>query len=111
MGETIPVQIFYDPPPHSLTRGQLSRTYCYGSGRPIAYVREPLTGNWYYPSDTLRTTYSPCVSPYDVSPDALPPLSPSESHAHWREAYAANQSRESVSTVMQAVTASRVESR
>ena len=23
------VQIFYDPPPHALTRGQLSRTYCY----------------------------------------------------------------------------------
>ena len=29
VGDTIPVQIFYDPPPHSLTPGQLSRTYCY----------------------------------------------------------------------------------
>ena len=104
--DTIPVQIFYDPPPHSLTRGQLSRTYCYGSGQPIAYVREPLTGNWYYPSDTLRTTYTSCTSPYDVSPDAPAPRSHSEANALWQEAYDANQSRENIRTVMQAVTAS-----
>ena len=26
------VTVFYDPPPHGLTRGQLSRTYCYNNG-------------------------------------------------------------------------------
>ena len=106
VGDTIPIQLFYDPPPHSLTRGQLSRTYCYGLGMPVAYVRKPLTGGSYYPKDTLRTTYTPCTSPYDVSQDAPAPRSPNESHAHWRQAYAANQSKEKVPAVMQAATAS-----
>ena len=106
VGDTIPVQIFYDPPPYPLTPGQLSGTYCYGSGLPVAYIREPLTGDWYYPEDSLRTTYSPCSSPYEVSQDVPPPQSPSQANAHWRAAYIANQSRNEIPVVMQAVTAS-----
>ena len=33
------LQLFYDPTPHSLTRGQVSRTYCYDSGLQIAAFR------------------------------------------------------------------------
>ena len=106
VGDTIAVEIFYDPPPHPLTPGQLSRTYCYGLGRPVAYVREPLTGGSYYPRDTLRTTYKPCVSPYDIPPDAAAPQSPSQARAHWQQAYDANQSMKEIPAVMQAVTAS-----
>ena len=106
VGDTIAVQIFYDPPPHPLAPGQLSRTYCYGLGLPVAYLREPLTGSRYYPKDTLRTTYSPCVSPYDVSLGASAPQSPSQAHAHWQAAYGANQSRTGIPAVMRAVTAS-----
>ena len=106
VGDTIPIQIFYDPPPHSLVPGQLSRTYCYGSGLPVAYLREPLTGSRYYPKDTLRTTYSPCASPYDVPPDASAPQSPGQAHAHWQSAYDANRSTKKMPAVMQAVTAS-----
>ena len=50
------VQIFYDPPPHRLTRGQVSRTYCYRSGLQIAALRPPLRGNSYYPEDTFTMT-------------------------------------------------------
>ena len=106
VGDTIPVKIFYDPPPNPLTGGQLSRTYCYGSGLPVAYVREPLTGDWYYDEDTISTTYEPCASPYDIPPDAAAPGSPDEAHAHWQQAYDASQSVEVVPAVMQAVTAS-----
>ena len=106
VGDTIPVEIFYDPPPHPLTPGQLSRTYCYGLGQPIAYVREPLTGGWYYDEDILRTTYKPCVSPYDISPNAAAPQSYTQAHAHWQQAYNANQSIAEIPAVMQAVTAS-----
>ncbi len=104
--DVIPVQIFYDPPPHSLTPGQLSRTYCYDFGLPVAYLREPLTGGWSYPKDTLNTSYSPCSSPYDVSPDALAPQSPSQALAHWQAAYDANRSTKKNTAVMQAITAS-----
>ena len=32
-GRFTPVAVSYDPPPHNLTRGQVSRTYCYAAGR------------------------------------------------------------------------------
>ncbi len=41
------VDIYYDPPPHELTGGQVARTYCYDSGRQVASLREPLTGGYY----------------------------------------------------------------
>ena len=107
VGDTISVQISYDPPPYSLTPGQLSRTYCYSSGRPVAYVRKPLTGSWHYDSDTLRTSFTACPDPYDVPQDALAPRSPDEAHLHWQQAYKASQSLSKVSATMQAVTASK----
>ena len=64
---TLGIQVFYDPPPHPLTRGQLSRTYCYDSGLLIASLREPLTGGYDYPSDQGRMTTSTCPDPYDIS--------------------------------------------
>ena len=106
VGDTIPVQIFYDPPPHPLTPGQLSRTYCYNTGRPIAYVREPLTGGWSYPNDSLSTSYTACPDPYDVPSDAPAPRSPDEAHRHWDLAYRASQSLGKMPAVMQAITAS-----
>ena len=105
-GDVVPVQVFYDPPPHALTNGQLSRTYCYSLGLPVAYLREPLSGNRYYPKDSIRTFYSLCPDPYDVSREAPAPISPHEAHLHWQEAYKASQSLGKAPAVMQAVTAS-----
>ena len=106
VGDTIPVQVFYDPPPHTLNPGQLSRTYCYGSGLPVAYVREPLTGSWNYDNDSLSTSYTVCPDPYDVPPDAPAPRSHDEAHLHWRQAYRASQSLGKALAVMRAITAS-----
>ena len=72
------VQVFYDPPPHPLTRGQVSRTYCYDSGLPVAGLREPLSGGWFYDEHEYSKTYTPCPDPYDVSPGAHAPESPEE---------------------------------
>lgn len=87
------VQIYYDPPPHILTRGQLAQTYCYDSGRQVAGLREPLTGGSYWPTDVFAITYDPCPSPYDVPASAPAPNSPDEAHQAWRQAYNASQSR------------------
>ena len=67
------VQVFYDPPPHPLTKGQVSRTYCYDSGLVVARLREPLTGGWYYDEREYSKTHSPSPDPYDVSPEAHAP--------------------------------------
>ena len=87
------VQIFYDPPPHALTRGQLSRTYCYDPGLEIASLRYPLTANRYWTEDESTTTYSTCPNPYEVPATAPAPRSPREAHTLWQEAYDASQAR------------------
>ena len=100
------VQIYYDPPPHELTVGQVARTYCYDSGRKVASLREPLTGGYFWPTDTFTTTYKPCPSPYDVPVRAPAPRSPTEAHQAWQQAYSASQSRPTQSITVPWITAS-----
>ena len=87
------VQIYFDPPPYSLTRGQVSRTYCYDAGRPVTGLRPPLTGNWYYSENEFTSTHQPCPNPYDVPSDVPGPSSHDEAHEFWRAAYEASQAR------------------
>ncbi len=94
------VSILYDPPPRQLTRGQLTRTYCYDAGLPVASLREPLTGDSYYPDNSYKDTYDPCPDPYDVDPDSPGPSNADQAHRFWQEAYNASNS-----TVPQDVTA------
>jgi uncharacterized protein YkwD len=98
--EDLGLQIYYDPPPHSLTRGQVSRTYCHGSGIQIAAFRYPLTSNSFWSEDEFTKTYSPCPDPYDVPPEAPAPQSADEAHDFWQQAYDASQNlKEQVITV------------
>lgn len=87
------VQVFYDPPPYELTRGQVARTYCYNNGQWLASLRWPLTRGYYWTSNTFTTitTNLPCASPYDVPPGALAPQSHDEAHQTWQQAYSASQ--------------------
>ena len=105
------VQIYYDPPPHSLTRGQLARTYCYDSGRLVASLRRPLTGNSYWLEDEFTRTYKPCPDPYDVPVDAPAPRSHDEAHEFWQAAYDASQSRVGVPITVPWITASEWQAR
>ena len=85
------VQIYFDPSPHTLTRGQLTRTYCYRSGLQIASLRPPLRGNSYYSEDTFTTTHGSCPDPYAIPADAAAPRSPEEANRFWQGAYDASQ--------------------
>ena len=91
-GRFFAVAVNYDSPPHELARGQLSRTYCYDSGLPVAFLRKPLPSNSYYPDDTSSTERNFCLNPYDVPPDASAPSSAPEAHRYWQEAYSRSQS-------------------
>ncbi len=99
------VQIYYDPPPHALARGQVARTYCYDSGLLIAALRAPLTGNWFYTEDEFAKSYSPCPDPYDVPQDAPAPSSHDEAHDFWQAAYDTSQAREEQSITVPWITA------
>ena len=85
------VDIYYDPPPHELTRGQVSRTYCYDNGRVLAALREPLSDGSYWTTDDFTQTYDPCPNPYDVADDAPPARSAREANRLWDEAFARSQ--------------------
>ena len=99
------VQVYYDPPPHTLTRGQLSRTYCYDNGYLVASLRPPPGGNAYYTTHEFTQAFEPCPNPYDVPPDAPGPRSADEAHRHWQEAYDASRSRPSVTRTIPWITA------
>ena len=100
------ILVLYDPPPHRLTRGQLSRTYCYGPGLPIARLRKSLTGGWYYTEDEYTTTTQTCPNPYDVFSGAPAPKSPEEAHEYWQRAYDASQNRKEQDVTMLFINAS-----
>ena len=70
--ESLGVQIYYDPPPHELSRGQLHRTYGGCNGKIIAAFRMPLSGHRYYTEDQFTRSDPVCVDPYAVSPDSAP---------------------------------------
>ena len=99
------VQVFYDPPPHPLTRGQLSRTYCYSWGINVAGLRPPLQPNWSYPTNQFAQTTDPCADPYDVPSDAPAPRTADEAHLHWQQAYLSSLTRSSVTRTIPWITA------
>ena len=88
--EDLGVQIYYDPPPSELTRGQVSRTYCYDGGLPVAALRPPPNPGWHYSQHTFSRSYSTCPDPYEVPKDAPPPASRDEATEFWGEAYYAS---------------------
>lgn len=75
-GWNLGVQIFYDQPTKSLTRGQLYQTDCYDYGDKIAALRRPPGPNAYYPTHTFTYFGTKCKDPYSVSPDTPVPSSP-----------------------------------
>ena len=81
------LQIYYDPPPHNLTTGQLARTYCYDNGRNVWDIVPPLPAGYYYPVKTTTYYATPlsCPDPYDVPASAPAPSSPEQAHAVFRE--------------------------
>ena len=99
------IQIYYDPPPYALTRGQVTRTYCYGSGFQIAALREPLSGGWFYNEDEFVKFHNPCPDPYDVPADARGPRSHDEAHRFWKAAYDLSQKLIERSTIVPWITA------
>ena len=93
--EDLDVQVFYEQPPHPLTAGHVARTYCYGSGLPIASLLPPLPGNPYYDSQEDTMNFKPCPDPYDVPADAPPARSSSDALRLWQQAFDTSARRKS----------------
>ena len=101
--KSLSIQIYYDQPPHTLTSGQVARTYCYDLGLRVASLREPLTGGRTRPTDEYEYTHDPCPSPYDVSAKAPAARTYDAAHLIWLRAF-----RDSLKTKPQTVTVSLI---
>lgn len=84
--QDLSVLIYYDPPPHPLSRGQLARTYCYSDGILVARLSPPLTGSREYTEDRFEVTQPQCPDPYQVPADAPAPRSRDEARRLYEEA-------------------------
>ena len=74
-------QIFYDPPPHALTRGQLARGYSYGYRNIVAWLREQPGQGYVWTTNEEQDTRETGCTPYDVDPALPPPSSFAEATA------------------------------
>lgn len=84
--QDLAVEIYYDPPPHPLTQGQLARTSCYSYGTLVASLRPPLTGSQEYTDDRFEVTQRQCPDPYQAPAEAPAPRSPDEARRLYEEA-------------------------
>ena len=93
--DTGTIAIYYDPPLEPLTRGQLSRTYCYTNGLAIAGIRPPAGPDWSYAEDetTIDIDSLQCPDPYDIPSDVPPPMSGDEAHNNWQQALDSSRDR------------------
>ncbi len=89
-------QIYYDPPSHALTRGQIARTYGYRSGNRVALLREQAGQGYYWPTNEAEVTHYSGCTPYDIDPTLPPPSSPDEATALYNAAKLCERSEETV---------------
>ena len=80
---TLAVQVYHDPPPQSLTRGQLARAVSYDGGTHIASVRPPVHR---YESDTFTEEACDHPDPVDFPANSPAPADPEEARAMHRAA-------------------------
>ncbi len=65
------IRIYYDPPPQTLTRGQVAQADCYNYGRFVGEISAPLAEGFDTPFSYVTETY--CRDPYGVPADTPPP--------------------------------------
>jgi uncharacterized protein YkwD len=64
--------VYYDPLPAPLTTKQIRTTYCYDSGTPILFIREPAPPGSYYSTDITDFSWPDCRDPRDTDGSEKP---------------------------------------
>ena len=77
---TFGVQLYYDPPPRPLTRGQLSRTFCGQTSRIVGEIRPPPPEGEYYLRNHFEVEQEFCRSPYEIPADVPAPVTVQEAN-------------------------------
>ena len=109
IGDTVNVQIYHDPPPEHLTRGQLANTYSLCNPREVGNIVEPLGLNQFYTSPEVKTEIQKfeCVNPYETNPNRQAPKNHDEAHQAWANAKRASSKGSSKKTEVRRIIAER----
>ena len=88
IGDLAAVVIGYEPPAHTLTRGQLAHTYALCNPTEVGHLLKPLPTGWYYelPPENLVTlpSFKPgCRNPHGLDPETEGPSTPEEARRAW----------------------------
>jgi len=67
--------VYFDSPPHELTRGQIVRSFSYRTGRMVALLRKKAQPGYSYSVNEVTRTHNSGCTPYDV--DASEPAASS----------------------------------
>ena len=78
---SLKVDIYYDPHPSELTRGQLAKAYCQEMGELVGALRPAAPPGSSYSSHGFTLTYSRCRTPYEAPADSPAPQSREQAYA------------------------------
>ena len=111
IGDTLQVQVAYDPPPRYLTTGQLAHTYALCNPLVAAYLVQPPPPGTPHAAPETRTelTWQKCVNPYDTPADHPRPDSPAAANKALTAALAASDAPEPIQTESLRITADRMD--
>ena len=111
IGDTVNIQIAYDPPPRYLTTGQLAHTYALCSPAAVAHLVAPAGRGTYYGSSPFREelSWQKCVDPYDTPADHPRPDSSAAANKALTVAVAASDAAAPVRTESRRIIADRME--
>ena len=111
ISNSVNIQISYDPPAKTLTRGQLNNTYALCNGRQIAYLVEPLTDGSHYsgPSIKTKSQENKCLDPYQINPSRESPKSHDAAYQAWADAKAGSAAAAPITTQVARIAANRLD--
>ena len=73
------VGITWDPPLAEYTRGQVSQTFCYAMGKPVAFILRPLPAGFTWPDGgSQEVDWERCPAPWDADPNLQLPANRAE---------------------------------
>ena len=111
IGDSVNIQVGWDPPLKPLNRGQLANTYALCNSRQVGYIVEPLPRGWFHNDPEVQTDSQEhhCVDPYMTSPSQPAPASHNEAHQAWANAKQASEKAPPITVRTRRITAEHME--
>ena len=88
--------IYFDSPPHALSRGQIARSYSYRTGKMVALLRKKAQAGYSYSVNEVTRTHNSGCTPYDFDPSEPAPSSFAEATSLYNQAKLCMTSEESI---------------